>query len=51
MYGLTEEEIKTVEKSVWGEKFKEMYKKLPSKEEAIELSKQMEKEFKNEKET
>ena len=32
LYGFTEDEIKVVEKSVWGEKFEEMYSKLPSKE-------------------
>jgi hypothetical protein len=41
LYGLTEEEIKTVEKSVWGEKFEEMYKKLPSKGEALKLSEEV----------
>jgi len=39
LYGLTEEEIQVVEKSVWGEKFEEMYKKLPNKESALTLSK------------
>ncbi|MBC7189499.1 hypothetical protein H5U35_04700, partial [Candidatus Aerophobetes bacterium] len=39
LYGLTEEEIKVVEKSVWGEKFEDMYSKLPSKESALELAK------------
>lgn len=38
LYGLTEEEIKVVESSVWGGKFEEMYSKLPSKEEALKLS-------------
>jgi len=38
LYGLTEEEIQVVEKSVWGEQFEEMYSKLPSKEAAIKLS-------------
>lgn len=44
LYGLTEDEIKVVEKSVWGEKFDEMYGKLPSKEEALKLARR----FKNE---
>jgi len=38
LYGLTEEEIQVVEKSVWGEKFEKLYKKLPSKEDALKLS-------------
>jgi len=38
LYGLTEDEIKVVEKSVWGEKFEEMYSKLPSREAALKLS-------------
>ena len=38
LYGLTEDEIKVVEKSVWGEKFEEMYSKLPSKEDALKLA-------------
>lgn len=37
LYGLTEDEIKVVEKSVWGDKFEEMYRKLPSKEDALKL--------------
>jgi Alw26I/Eco31I/Esp3I family type II restriction m6 adenine DNA methyltransferase len=37
LYGLTEEEIQVVEKSVWGDKFEEMYSKLPSKENALKL--------------
>ncbi|MCL0089892.1 hypothetical protein M1O54_06040 [Dehalococcoidia bacterium] len=41
LYGLTEDEIQVVEKSVFGEKFEEMYKKLPSKENALELSKEV----------
>ena len=36
-YGLTEDEIKTVQKSVWGEEFEKMYNKLPSKKEALNL--------------
>jgi len=39
LYGLTEDEIKVVERSVWGEKFEEMYSKLPSRESALKLSK------------
>jgi len=39
LYGLVEEEIKVVKKSVWGDKFGEMYLKLPSKDMALELSK------------
>jgi len=38
LYGLTEDEIKVVEKSVWGDKFEEMYSKLPSKEDALKLA-------------
>ena len=38
LYGLTEDEIKVVEKSVWGEKFEEKYSKLPSKEDALKLA-------------
>ncbi|MEO0302133.1 MAG: TaqI-like C-terminal specificity domain-containing protein, partial [candidate division WOR-3 bacterium] len=41
LYGLTEEEIQVVEKSVWGEKFEEMYKKLPSKEDALKLAEEV----------
>lgn len=41
LYGLTEEEIKVVEKSVWGDKFEEMYRKLPSKEDALRLSEEV----------
>ncbi|MCM8807774.1 MAG: N-6 DNA methylase [candidate division WOR-3 bacterium] len=41
LYGLTEEEIQIVEKSVWGEKFDEMYKKLPSKEDALKLAEEV----------
>jgi|GEM_PF-3645958 len=42
LYGLIEEEIKVVEESVWGDKFEEMYGKLPLKEEALGLSKEVE---------
>ncbi len=38
LYGLTEEEIKVVEKSVWGGRFEEMNSKLLSKEDALELA-------------
>lgn len=38
LYGLTEEEIKVVEKSVWEDRFEEMYSKLPSKESALKLA-------------
>jgi Alw26I/Eco31I/Esp3I family type II restriction m6 adenine DNA methyltransferase len=38
LYGLTEEEIQVVEKSVWGDKFEEMYSKLPSREAALKLA-------------
>lgn len=31
LYELTEDEIKTIEKSVWGDKLEEMYGKLPDK--------------------
>jgi len=41
LYDLTEDEIKVVEKSVWGDRFEEMYSKLPSKEEALKLSGQV----------
>lgn len=37
LYGLTEDEIKVVEKSIWGKKFDEMYGKLPSKDKALKL--------------
>jgi hypothetical protein len=43
LYGLTEEEIQVVEKSVWGDKFEEMYSRLPSKELALKLSKEYKK--------
>jgi hypothetical protein len=43
LYGLTEEEIQVVEKSIWGEKFQEMYSKLPSKEEALKVSEEVKK--------
>jgi len=38
LYGLTEDEIKVVEKSVWGDRFEEMYSRLPLKESALKLS-------------
>lgn len=38
LYSLTEDEIQVVEKSVWGEKFEEMYSKLPLKESALKLA-------------
>ena len=38
LYGLTEEEIQVVEKSVWGDKFEEMYSKLPSRENALKIA-------------
>ncbi|MCD6254888.1 MAG: hypothetical protein J7J44_01270 [Deltaproteobacteria bacterium] len=38
MYGFTEDEIKVVEKSVWGEKFEGMYGKLPSRDSALRLA-------------
>jgi hypothetical protein len=38
LYGLNEDEIKVVEKSVWGEKFDEMYSKLPSRGDALKLA-------------
>lgn len=37
-YGLTEDEIKTIERSVWGDKFEERYEELPDKNEALNLS-------------
>ena len=36
--GFTEDEIKVVEKSVWGDKFDEIYEKLPSKDSALRLA-------------
>jgi len=41
LYGLTEDEIKVVENSVWGEKFDEMYSKLPSKDGALKLAEEV----------
>lgn len=38
LYGLTEDETKVVEKSVWGEKFEEMYGKLPSRDSALRFA-------------
>jgi len=38
LYGLTEDEIKVVEKSVWGGKFEEVYRKLPSRDSALRLA-------------
>jgi len=38
LYGLTEDEIKIVEKSVWEDKFEEMYEKLPSRNSALKLA-------------
>ena len=38
LYGLTEDEVKVVEKSVWGDKFEEMYGKLPSRDSALKLA-------------
>jgi len=38
LYGLTEDEIKVVERSLWGEKFEQMYGKLPSKDSALRLA-------------
>jgi len=38
LYGFTEDEIKVVEKSVWGDKFEEMYSKLPSRESTLKVS-------------
>ena len=38
MYELAENEIKVVEKSVWGDKFEEMYEKLASRNEALRLA-------------
>ena len=43
LYGLTDDEVMVVEKSVWGEKFEEMYSKLPSKEDALKLAKEVQK--------
>jgi len=44
LYGLTEDEIQVVEKSVWGDKYEEMYSKLPSKEDALMISEKYRKE-------
>ena len=41
LYRLTEDEIKVVEKSVWGEKFEEMYGKLPSRDSALRLAEEV----------
>ncbi|MCL0064996.1 hypothetical protein M1N84_03800 [Dehalococcoidia bacterium] len=41
LYGLTEEERKVVEKSVWGDRFEEIYKKLPSREPALKLAEEI----------
>jgi len=41
LYSLTEDEIKVIEKSVWAEKFEEMYSKLPSKDEALKLANEL----------
>jgi len=41
LYGLIEDEIKVVEKSVWGEKFEEMYGKLPSRDSALRLAEEV----------
>jgi len=38
LYGLAENEIKVVEKSVWGDKFEEMYEKLASRDETLRLA-------------
>lgn len=38
LYGLTEDEITVVEQSVWGDRFEEMYGKLPVKDIALKLS-------------
>ncbi|MCL0089895.1 N-6 DNA methylase [Dehalococcoidia bacterium] len=41
LYGLTEEERKVVEKSVWGDRFEERYKKLPSRESVLKLAEEI----------
>ena len=41
LYGLIEDEIKVVEKSVWEEKFEEMYGKLPSRDSALRLAEEV----------
>jgi len=41
LYGLTEDEVKVVEQSVWGDKFERMYSMLPAKERALELSQEV----------
>jgi len=41
LYGLTEEEVKVVEKSVWGDKFNDMYSKLPPGDVAVKLSEEV----------
>ena len=38
LYGLTEDEIKVVESSVWGDHFDYMYQKLPVKSETLQLA-------------
>lgn len=38
LYGLTDDEITVVEQSVWGDRFEEMYGKLPVKDVALKLS-------------
>jgi len=38
---LTEDEMKVIEKSVWGEKFEEMYGKLPSRDSALRLAEEV----------
>ncbi len=39
LYGLTEDEIRVVEKTAWGEKFEEMYGKLPTRDSALRFVK------------
>jgi len=41
LYGLTEDEIKIVEKSVWGDKYEEMYEKLPSRNDVLKLAEEV----------
>ena len=38
LYGLTEEEIKIIVQSIWGEKYEQIYGELEDKDEALRLS-------------
>jgi len=41
LYGLTEDEVKVVERSVWSDKFDEMYGKLSSRDSALRLAEEV----------